>query len=107
MRNRAPAASAVARISGEPSDVTNPNGVWKPSARRRRSRSMPFMFGHVPVGQDDVGLVGTDGLERLGAVGRLADVPVVAGLAQRADHDLPHHAAVVGDEDADHERFPS
>src|SRR5690606_32920454 len=58
-------------------------------------------LGHVPVGQHEVGPLVAGGRERLGAVRGLEDLPAAeAGLAQGADDDRPHHAAVVGDEDS-------
>src|SRR3712207_6038285 len=57
-------------------------------------------LGHVPVRQDQVRLLGPDQVERLPAVLGLDDVVVVvARLAERADDDLPHDTAVVGDQD--------
>mgnify|MGYP006137644365 CR=1 FL=1 len=57
-------------------------------------------LGHVPVRQDEVGRLGGDLGEPVGAVHGLDErVVAVAGLTQRAGDDHPHGLAVVDDED--------
>jgi hypothetical protein len=50
-------------------------------------------FRHPDVGQDDVGLFGTNALDRLPAVADGADVDVFVGKGQ-LDHALDRHAVV-------------
>ena len=45
IRNSAPAADAVERMSSEPSEVTNPKGTAEPEARSARRHSMPVISG--------------------------------------------------------------
>src|SRR3954447_8542069 len=45
MRNRAPALAALSRISGEPSEVTKPNGTSEPEERSACRHSIPVMLG--------------------------------------------------------------
>ena len=100
MRNRAPALAALSRISGEPSEVTKPNGTADPEDAQRLQALDAGHVRHVPVRQDQVRLLRRHLGQRVGAVLGLDDVVVVVpGLTQRADDDLPHDAAVVGDED--------
>ena len=61
---------------------------------------MPVMFGMFQSDRTRSGFSDADLVQRVAAVLGLDDVVVVvAGLAQGADDDLPHDAAVVGDQD--------
>ena len=80
--------------------MTKPNGTAEPDGAQRLQALDAGHVRHVPVGQDQVRLLGRDLGQRVGAVLGLDDVVVVvAGLPQGADDDLPHDAAVVGDQD--------
>ena len=80
--------------------MTKPNGTAEPEARSACRHSMPVMFGMFQSDSTRSGCSDDDLRQRVGAVLGLDDVVVVVpGLAQGADDDLPHDAAVVGDQD--------